>query len=225
MRHKKHPSHLKHLLIALAVVIVAGGLYFFTQKNERGKNPGQPAVISEQQNLPSDSKPIVKEHNGISEVSLPEAVPIINKPTIEQLKNFRKRAADLAEEAKQVREKKIVRFRGTDIEVLPLYTFEEQKKGLIGVEFLPKDSGTLYVFQMDDPGRGFGTKGMKFPLDFIWMNSDLTVVHMTKNVPPEYSENIMSVWPARYVVEVNAGYIDAHGISVGDTAQFEHIPH
>lgn len=172
-----------------------------------------------------DIAPIVRDNNGVTEVSLKSAPNVVNKPTVDQLMEFRKRSEELTKEAAQNREKKIVRLRGVDIEVLPLYMFEEQKKGLIGVEFLSKNSGILYVFQMDDDGRGFGTKGMKFPLDYIWMNSDLQVVHLTKNVPPDFSDDVMSLWPARYVVETNAGFIDTNGIQAGDVATFENIPH
>lgn len=214
--------------IAIGLIIIAVALFFFFQKKETPKadegttTATQSVTINDSQ---KSDKPIVNKHDGITEISLPHAEKIVNKPSLEQLKNFRKRSADLKVEATQEREKKIVHLRDAAIEVLPLYTFEDQKKGLIGVDFLPKNAGMLYVFQMDDPGRGFGTKGMKFPLDYIWMNSDLTVVHLTKNVPPDFPENIMSLWPARFVVEANAGFIDANGIQVGDTATFEHIPH
>ncbi len=210
------------------IVLVAVGVFFFFQNREapqvtdKNDDTAESTSKNETQN---ENKPIINEHNGITEISLPNAEKIVNKPTLDQLKEFRKRSEELVKEAAREREKKIVHLRDAALEVLPLYTFEEQKKGLIGVEFLPKDSGMLFVFQMDDPGRGFGTKNMKFPLDYIWMNSDLTVVHMTKSVPPNYPENIMSLWPARYVIEVNAGFIDTNGIAVGDVATFENIPH
>jgi uncharacterized membrane protein (UPF0127 family) len=228
MFHKKKQKRIGIASIALGVLVIAAGAFFFFQNRETPQAGEQENITTQSaavNDAEKNSMPIVKEHDGITEISLPNPQVVVNKPTLEQLKEFRKRSEDLTRQAKQEREKKIVRIRIGAAEVLPLYTFEDQKKGLIGVEFLPRDSGALYVFQMDDPGRGFGTKGMKFPLDYIWMNSDLTVVHLTKNVPPEYSENIMSIWPARYVLETNAGFIDANGIQVGDTGIFEHIPY
>jgi len=228
MFHKKKQKTIGRVLIAICALVIVAGVFFFFQ-NKKASQAGEQNNRATQRvnsgNTQNENKSIIKEHDGITEISLPYAEKIINKPTLEQLKNFRKRSEDLKVEAKQEREKKIVHLRAGAIEVLPLYTFEDQKKGLIGVDSLPEDSGMLYVFQMDDPGRGFGTKGMKFPLDYIWMNSDLTVVHMTKNVPPDYGENIMSLWPARYVIETNAGFIDSNGIQVGDRATFERIPH
>ena len=214
--------------IALGVLVIAAGAFFFFQNREAPQSDGKQNTATQNtaiNDFQKSAAPIVKEYDGITEISLPNPEVAVNKPTVEQLKEFRKQSEDLAVQAKEEREKKIVHLRDASVEVLPLYTFEDQKKGIIGVDFLPKNSGALYVFQMDDVGRGFGTKGMKFPLDYIWMNSDLKVVHLTKNVPPDYGENIMSLWPARYVVETNAGFIDANGIQVGDTARFEHIPH
>ncbi len=219
MANKKNNSTALFLGIGLVVAIGAIGFFFF--QNKQGVPPEQTGSPAPQE----ESAPIVRDNKGVTEVSLQSAPRVVNKPTLEQLKEFRKRSEELARQASQEREKKIVRLRGVDIEVLPLYIFEDQKKGLIGVEFLPKNSGMLYVFQMDDDGRGFGTKGMKFPLDYIWMNSDLQVVHLTKNVPIDFSDDVMSLWPARYVVETNAGFIDTHGIQVGDIGEFEHIPH
>jgi len=224
MSHKGQRSNLKLILVVFIIVVAIGGLFVVIQKNKNIKKNNQ-TVQTIGQEEKKNTEPIVKKHDGITEVSLPNGETIVNKPTIDQLKDLRKHAEEEKSAASKEREKKIVRIHGAQIEVLPLYTFEDQKKGLIGVEFLPKNSGTLYVFQMDDAGRGFGTKGMKFPLDYIWMNSDLTVVHLTKNVPPDYSGDTMSLWPARYVIETNAGFIDENSIAVGDKAEFEHIPH
>lgn len=230
MKHKRKNTGKLVAIGVLAVIIIGAGILFLVKKqeakqqNEQVKGAGQ-YFGADQNEAKKENAPIVKEHDGITEISLPNPEVIVNKPTVAQLKEFRKQSEELAAQVRQEREKKIVHLRDAAVEVLPLYTFEDQKKGLIGVEFLPENSGALYVFQMDDVGRGFGTKGMKFPLDYVWMNSDLKVVHVTKNVPPEYPENIMSLWPARYVIETNAGFIDANGIQVGDTASFEHIPH
>ncbi|MBI4599639.1 DUF192 domain-containing protein [Candidatus Uhrbacteria bacterium] len=224
MFHKKKQKKIYPLLIALCAFIIGAGLFFVFQEREAPQAAEQNSAPQER-TAQDENKPIINEHDGITEISLANAEKIVNKPSLEQLKEFRKRSEELVKEAAESREKKIVHLRDAELEVLPLYTFEEQKRGLIGVDFLPKDSGMLFVFQMDDAGRGFGTKSMKFPLDYIWMNSDLTVVHLTKNVPPDFPGTIMSIWPARYVIEANVGFIDANGIAVGDVATFEHIPH
>ena len=179
----------------------------------------------------TSEEPIVKEYSGITEVSLPRAPENVSQPSIEELKQFRKRSEELERQAADLQQKEqgvdefVVSSGSARIVVEPLYTFEAQKKGLLGRDSLPADRGTLYVFQMDDPGRLFGTQGMKFPIDLIWANNDRQIVHIHKNVPPDFSNSLKSVWPARYVMEVNAGTVDRGGIRVGDVLELGKIPH
>ncbi|MCX7927973.1 MAG: DUF192 domain-containing protein, partial [Candidatus Omnitrophica bacterium] len=63
-------------------------------------------------------------------------------------------------------------------------------------------------------------KNMRFPLDFIWIDSEKKIVEITQNVPictvdncPVYSASV----PIRYVLEVPAGFVKRYGISEGDT--------
>ena len=177
-----------------------------------------------------EGKPIVRENKGVTEISLSRAPEVVTQTTIEELKEFRKRSEELERTVAALRKKKkenelVVELGDAPLKVEPLYTFEQQQKGLIGREILPQDSGMLYVFQMDDAGRLFGTKGMKFPVDIIWANNDRTVVHIHKNVPQDYDGDLKSIWPARFVLEVNGGYVDRNGIRVGDTLDLSKIPH
>lgn len=178
----------------------------------------------------SQSEAVVKGERGITEISLKSAPDVASAPTVEQLKDFLKRSQMLAEQVKEMQEsgksdQLTVGVGGSALPVEPLFTFDVQQKGLVGRESLPQDTGMLYVFQMDDSGRLFGTKGMKFPIDLIWMNNDFTVVHIHKNVPPDFDGDLKSSWPARFVLEVNAGYTDRHEINVGETLDLSKIPH
>lgn len=220
-------------LLLVVVVIVGGGILFF-QKQSGVPTPAASSsstAPSEQSAQPAaTASPIIKDNKGVTEISLSRAPEVASQPTLGQLKEFRRRSEELQQKADQIkkekREQEITALIDKEaVKVEPLYTFEAQKRGLIGRENLPEDDAMLYVFQMDDAGRLFGTKGMKFPLDFIWMNSDTTVVQIHKNVPPDFDGDLKSLWPARYVLEVNAGYVDRHGINVGDTIDLSKIPH
>ncbi len=98
----------------------------------------------------------------------------------------------------------------------------EQKRnlGLGGRDKLDPDSGMLFVF--DRPKKAqFYMKGMKITLDFIWIRGN-TVVETKENVPPPVgtpNEVLPTFGPAvevDKVLEVNAGFIKAHGIGSGD---------
>lgn len=93
--------------------------------------------------------------------------------------------------------------------------------GLGGRESLATDSGMLFVF--DNPSKHrFWMKGLKFPLDFIWISGD-RVVDLLPNIPPPEAntadENLPAygpVVPVDKVLEVNAGFVAGFNIRVGD---------
>ncbi len=73
----------------------------------------------------------------------------------------------------------------------------------------------LFVF--DEPRHyAFHMQGMLFPLDFVWVAADQQVVEITQNVPPSRPGFFASKHPVQYVIELPAGFVAAHGISVGD---------
>lgn len=98
-------------------------------------------------------------------------------------------------------------------------TNTEKERGLGYRDSLPAERGMLFVYQNKDR-YGFWMKGMRFPLDFIWITDD-KVVDLSQNVginAPPFSPRV----PVDKVLEVNAGVIQSLGIHVGDTVQFTH---
>ena len=96
-------------------------------------------------------------------------------------------------------------------------TVEEKSLGLGGRESLPQDQGMLFVY--DQPGvYGFWMKGMKFPLDFVWISQG-KVVEVTQNVPVN-NEVMPSVYQPKVVIEamleVNAGWVEKNNVKIGD---------
>lgn len=79
---------------------------------------------------------------------------------------------------------------------------------------LPEGQGMLFVMPAEDV-QIFCMRGMRFPLDIIWI-ADGKVVGLEKNVSPRYPGNLPSPLPVRYVLEVPGGSGDRHGIKVGD---------
>ncbi len=109
----------------------------------------------------------------------------------------------------------------TAIKVEVADTQAVRAKGLGERDTLAADSGMLFIFEK--PGRyPFWMKGLKFPLDFIYIK-DSKVVDMIKNVPSplpgEKDQDLLIYMPNQevdMVLEVNAGFIDAHGVKTGD---------
>lgn len=101
---------------------------------------------------------------------------------------------------------------------------DKRKKGLGGRESLASDSGMLFIFEK--PGKyGFWMKGLKFPLDLIWIRES-KVVDIIRNATPlnleEKDENLpiyMPKEPVDMVLEVMGGFADSHGIKFGDNIE------
>ena len=84
-----------------------------------------------------------------------------------------------------------------------------------------EDRGMLFVFSRSD-FYVFWMEEMLFPLDIIWVNEDREVVDYIEDVEPDtYPEfQFVNDFLAKYVLEVNAGFIQEHGIKTGDEVKF-----
>ena len=93
--------------------------------------------------------------------------------------------------------------------------------GLGGRDSLPPNRAMWFVFD-DAAPRNFWMRGMRFPLDIVWVSDGYVVTGVAERVPhpapgtpsgqlPNYS----SIVPVRYVLEINAGIADELGIVPG----------
>lgn len=92
-------------------------------------------------------------------------------------------------------------------------------KGLSGRDSIPESYGMLFVFESADR-HGIWMKGMKFPLDVVWIKNGM-VVDMEENLlplqnpqkdPPVYRPDV----PADLILEVNAGFLKKEEVVIGD---------
>jgi len=100
-------------------------------------------------------------------------------------------------------------------------TQNKRSKGLGGREAIATDSGMLFIFDTEKV-YSFWMKGLKFPLDIIWIK-DNVIVDIIENVPPplegQTDSNLPIYQPSVVVdsvLEVNAGIVDKLNIKVGD---------
>lgn len=105
---------------------------------------------------------------------------------------------------------------GQTIRVSMADTSETRGVGLGGRAALAPDEGMLFVFPQDGK-YGFWMKNMRFSIDILWLTADGRIVYLAENISPEtYPEVFASAVPARYVLELPAGFIGEYFVKVGD---------
>ena len=95
---------------------------------------------------------------------------------------------------------------------------EKIQRGLMFRENLPEDQGMLFIFDREGT-YSFWMMNMKIHLDMIWLDSDGKVVHIVEDAAPCIDAAHTSLCtfnpdePAKYVLEVNSGFVQQHGIN------------
>jgi len=106
------------------------------------------------------------------------------------------------------------------VEVRIAETVTQRRTGLSDTESLGPNEGMLFVH--DDEGEyTYVMRRMSFPLDIIFIaeNGTITTIHHAPT-PPEgetYSEEYPGT--GKYVLEVNRGWTNETGVTVGDTVE------
>ncbi|RJQ33749.1 DUF192 domain-containing protein [Candidatus Parcubacteria bacterium] len=108
-----------------------------------------------------------------------------------------------------------VEIGGQQLDVYVADTPAKQELGLSGREGLGFNEGMLFVFEKDDE-YAFWMKDMKFAIDIIWIDASGKVVHIEPNLTPDtYPHTYRPDVPARFVLEVNAGFVERNNVQVG----------
>ncbi|HEU5005225.1 MAG TPA: DUF192 domain-containing protein [Candidatus Saccharimonadales bacterium] len=99
-------------------------------------------------------------------------------------------------------------------------TTKEQAKGLGGRSCIGENQAMLFEFGKPADYR-FWMKGMKFPIDIVWMDADHRVVQINANVTPgTYPETFSADEPVQYVLEMKVGRAVQLGLQDGQTINF-----
>jgi uncharacterized membrane protein (UPF0127 family) len=114
-----------------------------------------------------------------------------------------------------------VSFGTTTLNVELAASQTDQEQGLGGRTSLDDNAGMLFVF--DKPtSPSMWMKDMLFPLDIAWLDQNFKIVHIEKNLSPDtFPQSFKSNTASQYVLEVNAGFFDDHGIKEGDILQLQ----
>jgi uncharacterized membrane protein (UPF0127 family) len=96
-----------------------------------------------------------------------------------------------------------------------------RERGLGGRRDLPEGRGMLFVYG-DRLTRTYWMKGMRFPIDIIWIDRGrVRGVERNVPVPQGYLPTYSSGGPADHVLEVPAGWAGRHGTKRGDHVAIE----
>jgi uncharacterized membrane protein (UPF0127 family) len=99
---------------------------------------------------------------------------------------------------------------------------EERQLGLMYRDKMAENQGMLFIFD-DETTRSFWMKNTVLPLDMIFVNANNEIVTIHKSTTPYSEESYGSTKPAKYVVEVNAGFTDKYKIAVGDRISWRRL--
>lgn len=114
-----------------------------------------------------------------------------------------------------------VKFGSHNFNVEIAETLIEKAKGLMGREELPDLYGMLFIFSFES-FYPFTMRGMKIPIDIIWLNRKEEIVYISEFLKPCRTLFCPAINPwkkTKYVLEVNAGTAKKLGLKIGDRAE------
>ena len=120
----------------------------------------------------------------------------------------------------------VIELKGERLSVLVAKNNFQQRKGLGGREALYPYDGMLFLF-FSASRQQIVMRDMNFPIDIVWLRGK-EVVDMAKAVMPELGKTESELTrytprgEANMVLELPAGWVDRHGLLIGDTMQVVH---
>jgi len=96
----------------------------------------------------------------------------------------------------------------------------KREQGLMYRQSLNENDGMLFIFDDINP-RFFWMKNTYISLDIIYINENFNIVSIHKTTIPQSEVSLPSEKPAKYVVEVNAGFTYKYKIKKGDRIIFK----
>jgi uncharacterized protein len=96
---------------------------------------------------------------------------------------------------------------------------KDRERGLMFRQHLDEDAGMIFVFSASQVVY-FWMKNTRIPLDMIFADQDGKVVGIVAEAKPYSLQSVGPGLPAQYVLEVNGGFCQRHGVMVGDWLRF-----
>jgi uncharacterized membrane protein (UPF0127 family) len=109
----------------------------------------------------------------------------------------------------------MVRFGDLSMRVEIAQTDKTRTLGLSNRTKFDTVDGLLFVFPKPDI-HGIWMKDMHFPIDILWIDENLTLIGIEKNVDPlSYPKTFRPPAPVKYVIETNIHYADTFDLHPG----------
>ena len=232
-----HSTLIKHILAAFTSVAIVGSMACFTTSEQ--SQPAQDISVPSATGM----TPAAPQVAAVPKTSFPRSTPIPNAtPTSMPTATLTPLPAPTATPTPlptatpvpsptpiPTPAGPVVSIGGTIFTAEVADTPALRSKGLGERDSLDEQTGMLFVFP-EGHTSSFWMKGMRFPLDFVWIGEDCTVVDLTQNVqhsPPDTPTSQLDLFnsstPAAYTFEINAGEVSRFGINVGDHVSFHGI--
>lgn len=97
---------------------------------------------------------------------------------------------------------------------------ETRERGLMYRTGMPEDAGMLFSWPSEQV-RSFWMHNTCIPLDMLFIDARGFIVGILEQVPTMNDESRSIPCPAAHVLELNAGWTRAHGISAGQRLRIE----
>lgn len=101
-------------------------------------------------------------------------------------------------------------------------TAAERDRGLMFRTALPADQGMLFVYP-DDARHCMWMRNTHVPLSVAFLDAQRRVIN-TDEMAPRTEVSHCAAGPARYVLEMPAGWFAAHGVGPGARLEFQVAP-
>jgi hypothetical protein len=103
-------------------------------------------------------------------------------------------------------------------------TSDQKSKGLSVKDILNENEAMLFVFDTERD-HSFWMKGMKFPIDIIWISEHHEVVHIEHSlepcIPDEFCQSYKPDRNALYVLETVAGFAQKNNVTENIYVDFQ----
>ena len=96
----------------------------------------------------------------------------------------------------------------------------ETQTGLMYRRSMEDVQGMLFIFP-NEAMHSFYMKNTEFPLDIIFIDSNLEIASFQENAQPLSEKGLSSKVPIQYVLEINAGLVKKWSLEIGDKIKFE----
>jgi len=101
-------------------------------------------------------------------------------------------------------------------------TPSKREMGLMYRKEMAADRGMIFIFPQEYP-QSFWMKNTPLPLDMIFISAGKKIVGIVEQAVPFSLDPRGVPTPSQFVLEINGGLAQKHGIRVGDAVAFDGI--